>query len=69
MKVLTDIVEKAGGHVWNGEGENPYEGLIACADNLIVTIDSVSMISEQSQGVRRLQFTHCRAVHVGLAIL
>ncbi|ASC06367.1 mitochondrial fission ELM1 family protein [Acetobacter pasteurianus] len=50
MKVLTDIVEKAGGHVWNGEGENPYEGLIACADNLIVTIDSVSMISEAVAG-------------------
>ncbi|KDE19967.1 hypothetical protein AZ09_08810 [Acetobacter aceti 1023] len=50
MKVLTAIVEGAGGHVWNGEGENPYEGLIACADNLIVTIDSVSMISEAVAG-------------------
>ncbi len=32
--------------VWDGEGENPYFGLLGLADVLIPTVDSVSMISE-----------------------
>ena len=35
-----------GGWVWDLEGENPYLGMLACADAIIVTADSVSMISE-----------------------
>src|SRR5262249_28323266 len=31
---------------WNGEGPNPYLGVLAHADRLVVTSDSVSMISE-----------------------
>ncbi len=31
---------------WDGDGENPYLGLLACADTVVVTGDSVSMISE-----------------------
>jgi mitochondrial fission protein ELM1 len=32
--------------VWGGVGENPYLGILALADRLIVTSDSVSMVSE-----------------------
>lgn len=32
--------------LWDGTGENPYPGLLALADRLLVTGDSVSMISE-----------------------
>jgi mitochondrial fission protein ELM1 len=32
--------------VWDLEGENPYFGILALADRLVVTSDSVSMISE-----------------------
>ncbi|WP_336947205.1 mitochondrial fission ELM1 family protein [Asaia sp. HN010] len=32
--------------IWDGEGENPYHGILACADAIAVTTDSVSMISE-----------------------
>jgi len=32
--------------LWAGEGENPYFGYLALADAIIVTCDSVSMISE-----------------------
>ena len=32
--------------VWNGLGANPYFGILALADYLLVTDDSVSMISE-----------------------
>jgi hypothetical protein len=32
--------------LWDGEGDNPYLGILALADRLVVTSDSVSMISE-----------------------
>jgi len=34
------------GEVWDGAGENPYFAYLAVADALLVTADSVSMISE-----------------------
>ncbi|HEV8015416.1 MAG TPA: mitochondrial fission ELM1 family protein [Stellaceae bacterium] len=33
-------------YIWDGSGDNPYFGLLAAADAIIVTADSVSMISE-----------------------
>jgi mitochondrial fission protein ELM1 len=36
----------SGGWVWDFTGENPYFGMLALADLIIVTQDSVSMISE-----------------------
>lgn len=35
-------------HVWNGpgDGENPYQGYLAAADRIVVTPDSVNMLSE-----------------------
>jgi len=35
-----------GGWVWDGVGDNPYYGMLALADMIVVTQDSVSMISE-----------------------
>jgi mitochondrial fission protein ELM1 len=32
--------------VWDLQGDNPYRGILALADRLVVTSDSVSMISE-----------------------
>ena len=32
--------------LWNLEGANPYRGILALADRLVVTSDSVSMVSE-----------------------
>ena len=32
--------------VWDRESDNPYLGILALADRLVVTSDSVSMISE-----------------------
>lgn len=32
--------------MWDQTGPNPYLGLLACADAIVVTMDSVSMISE-----------------------
>jgi mitochondrial fission protein ELM1 len=33
-------------YVWDGSGDNPYFGLLGLADTLLVTGDSVSMVSE-----------------------
>lgn len=37
-------------HFWNGadDGENPYRGYLAAADRIVVTPDSVNMLSEAS---------------------
>jgi uncharacterized protein len=44
--LLTEALTPHGGWVWDFSGENPYFGLLALADLIIVTQDSVSMISE-----------------------
>ena len=47
---VTDLIRSAlvpsGGWVWDMTGENPYFGMLALADLIVVTQDSVSMISE-----------------------
>jgi uncharacterized protein len=43
---LRDALEPLGGYVWDGTGDNPYFGMLALADAIVVTVDSVSMISE-----------------------
>ena len=43
---LAGAVRPLGGWMWDGVGDNPYYGLLACADAIVVTEDSVSMVSE-----------------------
>ena len=43
---LRRTLEPLGASVWDGTGDNPYFGLLACADAIVVTADSVSMVSE-----------------------
>jgi len=43
---LEAAIAPLGGWVWNRVGENPYFGLLALADAIVVTEDSVSMVSE-----------------------
>ena len=45
-RVLTEALAPLGGYVWDGGGENPYFGMLAVADAIVVTMDSISMISE-----------------------
>ena len=44
--IITEAIAPLGGVVWDGIGDNPYFGMLALADLIIVTQDSVSMISE-----------------------
>ncbi len=34
------------GHFWDGSGDNPYAGFLGWADRIVVTPDSVNMLSE-----------------------
>ena len=43
---LERAVKPLGGWVWDFSGDNPYFGLLALADAIVVTEDSVSMVSE-----------------------
>lgn len=43
---LRAAVAPLGGWVWDGAGENPYFGMLGLADAIVVTEDSVSMVSE-----------------------
>ncbi|MBV9538423.1 MAG: mitochondrial fission ELM1 family protein [Acidisphaera sp.] len=43
---LRERLVPLGGEVWDGVGENPYFGMLALADAIVATIDSVSMLSE-----------------------
>jgi mitochondrial fission protein ELM1 len=40
------FTEGTPGLLWDGAGDNPYAGILALADRLVVTSESVSMISE-----------------------
>ncbi|HVE20886.1 MAG TPA: mitochondrial fission ELM1 family protein [Acidocella sp.] len=46
VKILQEALLPRGAWIWDGSGENPYFGMLACADAIIVTADSVSMVSE-----------------------
>ena len=44
--VVASIFERSGGWWWDGAGDNPYLALLANADAIVVTADSVNMIGE-----------------------
>ncbi len=43
---LWGALEDTDAYLWDGSGENPYFGMLAWADYILVTEDSVSMISD-----------------------
>ena len=44
--ILADRLTGLPARIWDGTGENPYFGMLALADVLVVTADSVNMLSE-----------------------
>jgi len=46
VAVLKSALADTPSFLWDGEGENPYFGLLGLADHIVVTNDSVSMVSE-----------------------
>ena len=55
-QLLRDALAPIGGRVWDFSGENPYFGMLALADLIIVTQDSVSMISEAAATTAPVMF-------------
>ncbi|HTQ72247.1 MAG TPA: mitochondrial fission ELM1 family protein [Acidocella sp.] len=46
LAILREKLVPLGAWIWDFTGENPYFGMLACADAIIATADSVSMVSE-----------------------
>jgi len=46
LAALREPLKSLPGEIWDGAGANPYYAYLAVADALVVTADSVSMISE-----------------------
>jgi mitochondrial fission protein ELM1 len=46
IAVLRAALAPFGAFIWDGTGENPYFGMLGLADAIVVTADSVSMVSE-----------------------
>jgi mitochondrial fission protein ELM1 len=44
--VLQRTLAPLGADIWDMQGENPYFGMLALADVIVATIDSISMVSE-----------------------
>lgn len=44
--LLDEALRPRGAWLWNMQGANPYFGMLAVADAIVVTADSVSMVSE-----------------------
>jgi hypothetical protein len=45
-RIIKDALAGTNAYVWNGTGENPYFGLLALADVILVTADSTNMAVE-----------------------
>ncbi|MBS7737703.1 MAG: mitochondrial fission ELM1 family protein [Chelatococcus sp.] len=43
---VSEVVARARGYIWDGQGENPYIALLALADSVVVTADSANMVAE-----------------------
>jgi len=46
IRVLAQELAPLGADVWDGNGDNPYFAMLALADAIVVTVDSISMVSE-----------------------
>jgi uncharacterized protein len=45
-RALAAVIARHDGYFWDGQGENPFIALLALADALVVTSDSVGMVGE-----------------------
>lgn len=46
MAVLASVLGDVPHFTWDGSGDNPYFGILGLADHLVVTSDSINMVSE-----------------------
>jgi hypothetical protein len=48
LRILKAELSDVPHDIWDGQGENPYFGILGLADFLVVTCDSVNMVSESA---------------------
>ncbi len=58
MQAFTRAVAGVPNHMWDMQGENPYFGILASADFIVVTSDSVNMISEAASTGKPVYVEH-----------
>lgn len=46
IEALAQALDGTGAYLWDMAGQNPYPGILALADHILVTCDSVNMVSE-----------------------
>lgn len=46
MVLLSALLHDCPHMIWDGQGDNPYYGMLGLADAIIVTCDSINMVSE-----------------------
>jgi mitochondrial fission protein ELM1 len=46
LKILQEALRGKPAYIWDGQGANPYYGMLGLADVILVTCDSVNMVSE-----------------------
>jgi mitochondrial fission protein ELM1 len=54
-RLLRDALAGTTSYIWDGSGDNPYFGFLALADSVIVTADSVSMVTEAASTGKPVQ--------------
>lgn len=53
-RIIAEKLSGASAFVWDGSGENPLAGMIGLADALVVTCESINMLSEAALSGRSL---------------
>jgi mitochondrial fission protein ELM1 len=46
LTILQEALQGTPSYIWNGHGDNPYYAMLGLADYILVTCDSVNMVSE-----------------------
>lgn len=46
LALLRQMLKDVPAYIWDGQSDNPYFGMLGAADAILVTADSVSMVSE-----------------------
>lgn len=57
-RILRGTLEGVPGEIWDGSGDNPYFAYLGAADHVLVTSDSVNMVSEACATGRPVQVIH-----------
>jgi mitochondrial fission protein ELM1 len=58
LALLRERLKGCSAAIWDGSGENPYLAYLALADALLVTADSISMISEAAATGKPVHILH-----------